>query len=107
MKRIGLLFLILGLWITTGWANNVRIEGDVRVKPGDIDPSTGIATIRFTVRWDNSWRDAFNYDGVYLFLKYKVDGENEQWHHAYLMACDSITDGYEAQMNAAGNNGRE
>nr|WP_306447959.1 FISUMP domain-containing protein [Odoribacter splanchnicus] len=107
MKRIGLLFLILGLWITAGWANNVRIEGDVRVKPGDIDPTTGIATIRFTVRWDNSWRDAFNYDGVYLFLKYKVDGEGEQWHHAYLMACDSITDGYEAQMNAAGNNGQE
>lgn len=105
MKRIGLLFLVMTILSMTGWANNVRIKGDVKVSPDDVEISTGVATIRFTVQWDNSWRDAFNYDGVYLFFKYKVDGESEKWHHAYLMSagCVSKTSGYSITMtNSSG-----
>lgn len=105
MKRIGLLFLMTVLLSLAGWSNNIRIKGDVKVNPDDVEISTGIATIRFTVQWDNSWRDAFNYDGAYLFFKYKVDGEGEKWHHAYLMStgCISKTSGYEiTMMNSSG-----
>lgn len=107
MKRIGLLFLMMAILSMAGWANNVRIKGDVKVSPDDVDVTTGVATIRFTVQWDNSWRDAFNYDGVYLFFKYKVDGEAEKWHHAYLMSngCVSKTTGYKVTMaNSSGAN---
>lgn len=82
-------------------ANNVRIEGDVRVIPEDVNMTTGVATVRFTVKWDNSWKDAFNFDGVYLFFKFKVDGDNENWHHAYLMNeghSISSTDGIKYEM---------
>lgn len=82
-------------------ANNVRIEGDVRVIPEDVNMTTGVATVKFTVKWDNSWKDAFNFDGVYLFFKFKVDGDNENWHHAYLMNeghSISSTDGIKYEM---------
>ena len=83
--------LVLLIWIMTslsmlGVCNNVRIEGEVKVTDADVVQSTGIATIKFTVKWDNSWKDAFNHDGFYLFFKYKLDGQGEAWHHAYLMS---------------------
>ncbi len=65
------------------WGNNIRIEGDVRVAREDVVEN--IATVRITVKWENSWRDAFNYDAAYIFLKYKVDGTGEVWHHLPLM----------------------
>lgn len=84
MKRlVCILGFVLGCGLI-GHANNVRITGDVRVKDTDIDRETHIATVTVKLAWDNSWRDAFNYDAVYLFLKYKVDGLDEEWHHAYL-----------------------
>lgn len=98
---ICLLFLSLAF---RGWANNVRIEGEVRVDPKDVNAGTNEATLHFKVKWDNSWRDEFNYDAVYFFLKYKVEGDQEKWHHAYLMdnGCVSKTSGYEVLMSKSG-----
>lgn len=82
MKRvICIFFFVLGCTLSA-WTNNVRIEGDVRVKDSDV--VDGIATVKIHVKWNNSWRDAFNYDAVYIFLKYKVDAADQVWHHAYL-----------------------
>lgn len=83
LRRFWTYFLLLALTADLQ-ANNVRIEGDVRVKDTDVDLETNVATVRLTLKWDNSWHDDFNHDAVYLFLKYKVDGEGEGWHHAYL-----------------------
>lgn len=66
-------------------ANNVRILGDVRVSPRQITNPGNVATVTFTVEWDNSWRDMFNYDAVYVFLKYKLNEPGEAWHHLYVM----------------------
>lgn len=78
-----LLFFLLSSVVAHG--NNVRIRGDVRVLSDNITNPGNVATFSFTVEWDNSWRDMFNYDGVYVFLKYKLNKEGEQWHHLYLM----------------------
>lgn len=78
-----LLFLLLSALMTQG--NNVRIRGDVRVLANNITNPGNVATFSFTIEWDHSWRDMFNYDGVYVFLKYKLNKEGEQWHHLYLM----------------------
>jgi formylglycine-generating enzyme required for sulfatase activity len=47
--------------------------------------------IRFSLTWKNSWRDVVNYDGVWLFVKYKT-GSNS-WKHATLstVANDHLT----------------
>lgn len=65
-------------------ANNVKIVGDIKVVPSEIQ-DTKIAPFNFTVEWENSWRDEFNHDAVYVFLKYKKDDVGEAWNHLYLM----------------------
>ncbi|WP_068690755.1 FISUMP domain-containing protein [Culturomica massiliensis] len=68
-------------------ANNVRIKGDVRVLANNITNEVGkpnVATFSFTVEWDNSWRDKFNYDAVYVSLRHKYRGEGELWYPVYL-----------------------
>ena len=102
MKRIVLSICAIIFLAMSGMSNNVRIVGDVRVVADDVNQANNIATVKFTVKWDNSWRDAFNYDGVYLFFKYKVEGKGEQWHHAYLMEEENHvvnTSGYDIYMH--------
>lgn len=82
VKFLAILCFIIAYPFVTE-ANNVRIKGDVRVIADDISVDL-IAPLTLTVEWDNSWRDIYNYDAVYLFLKYKVDGTGEKWHHLYL-----------------------
>ena len=49
MKRLYLLFLIWMGLVIPGGANNVRIEGDVKVDPDNVDITTYVATVTFTV----------------------------------------------------------
>lgn len=65
-RLVSLLFFVFTV-IGSVFANNVRIEGEVKVLDTDIDRATNIATVKLQLKWNNSWRDAFNYDAVYLF----------------------------------------
>lgn len=96
MKVLSAIFIFIFLCVHIGMSNNVRILGNVRVLDSDVDKDTGIAKVKLRVEWDNSWRDAFNYDAVYVFLKYKVDGPSKVWHHAYLMNTgNKVSEGYD------------
>lgn len=77
-------FLFLsGLFLTKNCdANNVKINGIA-----EIDGAVGsdkMATVKFKLSWENSWRDNLNWDAVYVFVKFRVDGSDNQWYHAYL-----------------------
>lgn len=90
MKRLTVLlwfvFAILGLQ-----ANNVRIVEDVKV--GEI--SNGFAQVTFKIAWDNSWRDDYNWDAVYVFMKTKRKTDVE-WTHAYFFDDNNaVSAGYE------------
>lgn len=90
MKRLTILlwfvFGILGLQ-----ANNVRIVEDVKV--GTI--SGGVAEVTFKIAWDNSWRDDYNWDAVYVFMKTKKTTDLE-WKHAYFMDDNNtVSSGYD------------
>ena len=63
-------------------ANNVRILREADIPATSIVDN--IALINMDIAWDNSWRDEFNWDAVYIFLKYKLKTETT-WKHAYLM----------------------
>lgn len=102
MKRLCFIFILTMLCVGTTWGNNVRIIGNVSVEDKDVDNATQIATVKIKIGWDNSWRDAFNYDAVYIFLKYKVDGVDELWHHAYLMNTGhKVTSGFDYLLSNA------
>lgn len=97
MKSWRLIFFIplILLLAHTVKANNVRIVEDLEV--GDQFPDK-IATVSFKVAWDNSWRDDFNWDAVYIFLKYRKKDEKE-WKHVFLMDNGhTLTQGFEYQM---------
>lgn len=93
MKRLTILlwfvFGILGLQ-----ANNVRIVEDVKI--GTI--SGGVAEVTFKIAWDNSWRDDYNWDAVYVFMKTKKTTDLE-WKHAYFMDDNNtVSSGYDCWL---------
>lgn len=77
-----IILCLLAGTIFPSWPNNVKVVGDIQIDPLQVS-AAGVATIVFTVEWENSWRDDYNYDAVYFFFKYKTD--KGIWRHAYLM----------------------
>ena len=78
---------ITGVWVFAfslsflfSSANNIRINGTVQVAQGTGDT----LVLSFPLRWDNSWRDQFNWDAAWVFLKYKLG--TGAWNHVNLCA---------------------
>ena len=63
------------------YGNNVRISGEPDVQ---LNATSDSLSLTFTLSWDNSWRDNFNWDAVWLFVKYKKEGSTDAWSHLYL-----------------------
>ncbi len=76
-------------------ANNIRVEGKTRV----VSIVNDTAVIEVTLRWDNSWRDDFNWDAAWVFFKFKKRGLENPWQHAYLSSSGHVL------STAAGNEG--
>lgn len=88
MRKIYLLVIFLCL-CCFAYANNVRFLGDVKWNAMDLNEKNSILTLEFTLAWDNSWRDDYNWDAVYVCLKYKkgqpdYDIPGEVWNQVYL-----------------------
>ena len=78
---------ITGMWVCTfslsflfSSANNIRINGTIKVAQGTGDT----LVLSFPLRWDNSWRDQFNWDAAWVFFKYKSGTGG--WNHVNLCA---------------------
>ncbi len=78
--RVLLPVLLVLCTITGVKANNIRVEGKTRVTGFTGDT----AIVEVTLRWDNSWRDDFNWDAAWVFFKFKKRGISELWKHVYL-----------------------
>lgn len=68
--------IVLGIgWTGSLWANNLQIS----------NVALNGTLLSFNVSWDNSWRTTgtapYNYDAVWLFVKYR-DCATLQWNHA-------------------------
>lgn len=90
MKHIGVLALLLFSWVISASADNIRIDS-VRYRASSVGGGQGARLkMTFTVVWENSWRDAYNYDAAYVFFKFKKKDADtkhpESWHHLYLAA---------------------
>jgi hypothetical protein len=69
MKKLSTLFLLFSLFycVKTS-ANNFRISN---VGFTNNNPSTQTVSIRFTLSWENSWKDSINWDAAWVFAKFK------------------------------------
>ena len=67
--------------------SNLKINGDV------VGVNENVAIVDLSLSWDNSWRNTYNYDAVYIFGKYQLSPEL-RWFHAVLAECEVLTGGY-------------
>ncbi|WP_251622513.1 hypothetical protein, partial [Odoribacter lunatus] len=87
--------VLFGVFSPPVLGNNIRVAS----KPRVVNIVGDTAFVEVNVSWDNSWRDDFNWDAAWVFLKYKKRGATESWHHGYLARA-----GHEATPQA-GNEG--
>jgi formylglycine-generating enzyme required for sulfatase activity len=86
MKTRYLLILALCLGATLTRANNVQINNVTILNNGP-----GNIQVQFDVSWDNSWRTNVgpnNYDGVWVFFKYKTATGN--WTHMTMTGNNNV-----------------
>ena len=101
MNRRLLCFLLLGLLVSVKLVgNNVRISGEPDVQ---LNTTSDSLSLTFTLSWDNSWRDNFNWDAVWLFVKYKKEGSTDAWSHLYLGGDQTGTSVLEIDPGNTGN----
>jgi formylglycine-generating enzyme required for sulfatase activity len=79
---IGILLCTLGLLVNANNLNitNVSLTGAT---------STTIQ-VEYNMFWDNSWRDAENYDAVWVFIKYTTNS-GSSWSHATLSSTGHVS----------------
>jgi hypothetical protein len=70
------LVLLMG---TGAFANNMLVQN---VTTLGNDAMNRTIQVQFDISWDNSWRDAINYDAAWIFMKFK--NASGVWQHAQL-----------------------
>lgn len=72
-------------------AVQVSMANDIRVLNSRIVPVTGGSTthtfVEFDITWSNSWRDTYNWDAAWVFVKFRTPstfGGDDLWRHAWL-----------------------
>ncbi len=89
--------LILSLSVK---ANYVRITRDLSIADQEIYDTH--VNVNFSIAWDNSWRDDFNWDAVYIFLKCRRKNE-VVWQHVCLRPdYHRVSNGYEYMLASNG-----
>lgn len=91
MRRFGC-FLMACCFSLGVWGNNVKIDS-IDWKTDAVSFPGNQLKMTFVVSWENSWRDFYNYDAVYVFFKFKKKEEvntsektaKEDWHHLFLL----------------------
>lgn len=90
MKKI-LYFLTGGMLFTTQLlANNILVDN---ASLSGKNTTTHTTNVTFDVSWENSWRTSTNesnYDGAWVFVKYRKNGTND-WRHATITSATGAT----------------
>ncbi len=101
MKRRSFLVLIVFIILVPikMLANHVRVDSLTWNAASVSGGSSDVLKMSMIVSWDNSWRDDYNHDAVYLFFKFKLkesDAESpaKEWNHLYL-----LDDGHQVSGN--------
>jgi hypothetical protein len=79
MKTKFFLFFLLLVAATQIKANNMLVKNVTTT--GD-NAANKTIQVQFDMSWDNSWRDAINWDAAWVFMKYK--DANGNWQHVQL-----------------------
>ncbi len=97
MKKKFLLAIIILVLGCLARANNVRISNLLKAS---VNTSAGYMILQFDLAWDNSWRDAENWDAAWIFIKYRLQGSTAAWSHGTLNYSDGTNDGHTASTGS-------
>lgn len=89
--RFILLVLLFISSINQAFSNNLQITN---VEIASINTGSQFAEIELDIAWDNSWRDANNWDAAWIFIKFREVGNTDAWLHATLNYVNGTTDGH-------------
>lgn len=73
----------------------------LKMQGGVVSVNENVAIVELSLAWDNSWRNVYNYDAVYIFGKYQQSPEL-RWFHAVLSDCEVLTEGYDVYRTGQG-----
>ncbi len=79
MRRLIALSICM-MCLFTASANNISIQ---KVSITDTNRIAKTASIRFSISWDNSWRDSINWDAAWIFIKYR-EPKDSIWHYRHM-----------------------
>ena len=71
--------LVLMLIANFSFANFINVQNTTLTGQ---NTTTQQIQVQFDLSWNNSWRDSINYDGAWVFVKYRIGTGN--WTHANL-----------------------
>jgi hypothetical protein len=78
MKKL-LFAIVLIFTVGISFANNILVQN---VTTTGNNATNKTIQVQFDLSWDNSWRDAINWDAAWVFLKFK--NASGVWQHAQL-----------------------
>ncbi len=101
MKKSQYLLLIiitcvLALFPSQCFANALTITN---FGPSSVDTTNRTMTFTFDIAWDNSWKDATNYDAVWIFMKRK-NTSTGVWSHATMAESGTNPSGFSAPTDS-------
>jgi formylglycine-generating enzyme required for sulfatase activity len=79
MKK--LIAISIGLMcILNVYANNITVQ---KVSIVDTNRVAKTASVRFSISWENSWRDSINWDAAWIFIKFR-ESKDSVWKYRHL-----------------------
>lgn len=91
--------LVFLLWTVVVNGNNVVVYNGPRLSLNSGKDSVEIA---FDLSWDNSWRDEFNWDAAWIFVKFKKENTITAWQHVYLGKTHVLASGLDYNYATTG-----
>lgn len=94
-------FLLLTLLLffsleTRSFAGNVQISN---FGPSGYNNTAETVEFKAVIEWNKAWRNAFNHDAVWVFMKY-FSNETKTWRHATMSASGLNPVGFEAKQSS-------
>ena len=78
--------LFLCFLAQTALANFINVQNTTLTGQ---NTTTGTIQVQFDLSWNNSWRDSINYDGAWVFVKYRIG--TGTWLHANFNSTGAVT----------------
>lgn len=86
MKKVfGLIILLFIISQGELFANGITIQ---KVSLTDTNRTTKTVMIRFSITWENSWRDSINWDAAWIFVKFR-EPKDSVWKYRHLTLSDA------------------